>query len=176
MDGVFDETGSLRTLGTITVSARLSHGLEQPAPPAPPPATCTASSASASTPRSERTQPRPSAAAPSTSTAVPGAPRATPRSGQSLGRPQHAPGAEEEDDVEVANGIVSVDVLNWETAQLQQRVAELTAKGALVPLAYASRMQALEFRKEMIEIQVCWAQALEVEWGGSGRVAGVVRG
>ena len=60
----------------------------------------------------------------------------------------------EADDMAFANAIVSVNVLDAELLGLAERRAALEAKGKFVPLSFGDRAQALQFRKEMIELQV----------------------
>ena len=60
----------------------------------------------------------------------------------------------EADDMAFANAIVSVNVLDAELLGLAEKRAALEAKGKLVPLSFGDRAQALQFRKEMIELQV----------------------
>ena len=70
-------------------------------------------------------------------------------------KPKEAePEPEEEDDMEFANGIASYNVLAWELERLAERVKEIEAKGQPVPFAVGSRQQALEFRRDMLQIQV----------------------
>lgn len=67
--------------------------------------------------------------------------------------------AEEEDDLGFVNSIVSYDVLERLAGEIAARRAALEAKGSVVPLSFEARQQTLEFRREMIQIQV----------GGGGR-------
>ena len=62
--------------------------------------------------------------------------------------------AEDEDDMTFVNSLVSYNVLSGLIEDLKARRAALEAKGTIVPLSFESRLQALELRKDMIQIQV----------------------
>jgi len=62
--------------------------------------------------------------------------------------------AEEEDDMGYASSIVSYNVLGAELEELSNMRSALEAKGAIIPTTFEGRHQALEFRQEMLQIQV----------------------
>jgi hypothetical protein len=106
--------------------------------------------------------------APPPASPPPAPPTLTPRASAAAA----AVAADEDDDMGFVNSIVSYDVLERLTAELQARREVLEAKGAVVPLAFEARQQALEFRREMIQIQVGgeWKEGGEegstpVDWG-----------
>ena len=69
---------------------------------------------------------------------------------------------------------MSYNVLAHLTAELVARRAALEAKGAIVPFSFEERTNALEFRKEMIQIQVglfYWQPKTKQNWRQSGSSA-----
>ena len=63
------------------------------------------------------------------------------------------PAVEDEDDFEYANRIVSYNVLEFEINRMKTGIATLEEKGAIVPLAFGNRLQALDFRRDFLQIQ-----------------------
>ena len=137
LDGVFNEAGNLMTLGSLTVQVRLRCGLEEEPAPAP---------AAAPAPRASTSGGGPAKPSPTTAPAATAAP-------SKKGASPAAAAEEEEDDFQFANRIVSLEVLMWELTRLKERMDALAAKGQIVPKGYGDRIQALEFRKDMLQLQ-----------------------
>ena len=56
--------------------------------------------------------------------------------------------------MDFANRIVSYNVLAFELARLSEAARQLDELGKLVPIAHTTRAQSLEFRQEMLQLQV----------------------